>query len=57
MSKHAWDTVKLGILVSPFWFLAGNLTDGDELVKTMTGVAMLAGANLLPKLKDRVKSK
>lgn len=36
--KHLWETLKLfgvaAIFVSPFWFLAGDLKDGDEVLKT-----------------------
>ena len=44
LPDKAWDTIKLLILVSPFWFLAGNITDGDELVKSLTGAGLYAAA-------------
>ena len=43
MSEHAWRTVQMlgvcGLLVSPFWFLAGRL-DADEFIKTGMGAGM-----------------
>jgi len=39
-----WETIRIvgvcAVCVSPFWFLAGDLTDGDEFWKTGTGAAM-----------------
>lgn len=54
MNKELWTTVRLAIMVSPFWFLAGNITDGDELIKTLTGTGMVAAATLFPNLKKMV---
>jgi hypothetical protein len=42
----AWTTLQLAIVscivVSPFWFLAGDIRDGDELYKTGVGAGLLA---------------
>lgn len=39
-----WSTLQLAVLlaiaVSPFWFMAANLRDGDEVAKTGMGVAI-----------------
>lgn len=52
-----WVTIRLAVLVSPFWFLASNIEDGDELVKTLTGLSMLAAVNYAPKLKFKGTTK
>ena len=49
MSSEMWHTIRLALLVSPFWFLAKNIEDGDELLKTMTGLAMFFGVTLFQK--------
>ena len=51
MNEQVWITLRLAVLVSPFWFLAAKIDDGDELVKTLTGLSMLAAVNFAPKLK------
>lgn len=45
---QTWSTLQLAALMaalmaaalSPFWFLAANLHDGDELAKTGVGAAI-----------------
>lgn len=57
MNQQMWVTIRLAVLVSPFWFLASNIEDGDELVKTLTGLSMLAAVNYAPKLKFKGTTK
>lgn len=47
MKPYVWQTLQLLIIVSPFWFLASNLRDGDEAVKTLVAAAMAGGAQVL----------
>jgi hypothetical protein len=34
----------IAALLSPFWYLAGNIWDGDELRKSATAIAQVVGA-------------
>lgn len=49
-----WDIVKVvgvcAVCVSPFWFLAGDLGDGDEIIKTGVAAALVGVVTALPKL-------
>lgn len=47
MKPAAWQTLQLLIIVSPFWFLASNLKDGDEAVKTLLSLLLAGGAQVL----------
>lgn len=41
-----WSTLQLALLlaiaISPFWFMAANVRDGDEFAKTGMGVGIAA---------------
>ena len=51
--RQAWSTVELivvmAICVSPFWFLAGSVMDGDELEKSGVGMALAGVAGTVLK--------
>lgn len=52
MKNHPamWTTLQIALLVSPFWFLASNLNDLDEVYKTALGGALVAAAAGIKKL-------
>ena len=51
MSDKGWDVIRIvGVTiacVSPFWFMASNLTDGDEFIKTGISAGMVTVVSLL----------
>lgn len=40
--SRAWDVLLVLVAISPFWFLAADPTDGDEMEKTAVAAGMCA---------------
>lgn len=40
--SRLWDVLLVLVAISPFWFLAADPTDGDEMEKTAVAAGMCA---------------